>query len=228
MEVSFVEQYVGEPVKDPFGRVVGTLVSVYSNVDGEVEAVEIALGGNRFQKIGAERLGKKGEELVILPEWMAEAKSIYKKMDTALRRIKALETMMSTGDFNKEIVNEMKKKMEQQANKLRGKLGEVKRLLKDRVAELEDQILEMDRALINLQMSYMAGEISDRRYQQAASAIRHQKEIAYEEKKAVKEWIEKLERLEKPVEEQESATPAQSSASTPQQTHVPLMLELSD
>jgi len=225
MDVSYVEQFVGEPIKDPFGRVLGTLVSVYSNVDGEVEAVEVALGGNKFQKVDAGRLSKRGDELVILPEWMAEAKSIYKKVDTAMRRIKALETMMNSGDYNKELVAEMKKKIEQQASKLRGKLGEVKKMLKERVGELEDQILEMDRALINLQMSYMAGEVSDRRYQQAVSAIRHQKEIAYEEKKAVKEWIEKLERLEKPNEESHATQTQQVSQPA---SNVPIMLDLSD
>ncbi len=226
MDVSFVEQFVGEPVKDPFGRIVGTLVSVYSNVDGEVEAIEIAVGGNKFERVSAERLGKKDDELVILPEWMAEAKSIYRKMDTAIRRIKALETMMNSNEYNKDIVAEMKKKMEQQVSKLKGKLGEVKKMLKERVNQLEDQMLEMDRALINLQMSYMAGEISDKRYQQAASAIRHQKEIAYQEKKSVKEWIEKLERLEKPTEESHQ-TPVQQSAPS-QSVPAPIMLDLAD
>ncbi len=226
MEITFVEKYVGEAVKDPFGRIVGTLVSVYSNVDGEVEAIEIALGGNKFVRVPSERLSKKGDEMVVMPEWMTEAKSIYRKMDTAIRRIKALETMMSNNEVNKDIVMEMKKKMEQQLQGLRGKLGEVKKMLKERIGELEDQILEMERALINLQMSYMAGEISDKRYQQAASAIRHQKEVAYEEKRSVKEWIEKLEKLEKPSEEPESVQSVHHQAT--QTTVPPIMLDLSD
>ncbi|ALU12216.1 hypothetical protein EYM_01520 [Ignicoccus islandicus DSM 13165] len=226
MEITLVEKYVGEPVKDPFGRIVGTLVSVYSNVDGEVEAVELAVGGNKFTRIPSERLSKKGEEVVVLPEWMAEAKSIYRKMDTAIRRIKALETMMSNSEVNKDIVIEMKKKMEQQLQSLKGKLGDVKKMLRERIGELEDQILEMDRALINLQMSYMAGEISDKRYQQAASAIRHQKEMAYEEKKSVKEWIEKLEKLEKPTEESEGVQNVHHQVSQP--SVPPIMLDLSD
>jgi len=76
-------------------------------------------------------------------------------------------------------------------------------------------------------MSYIAGEISERRYQQAASAIRQQKEIAMEEKKALKEWIEKLERLERePVEVNEEKV-----ASTPQTTSTtvaPLTIDLQD
>ena len=226
MEITLVEKYVGEPLKDPFGRLVGTLVSVYSNVDGEVEAVEVALGGNEFARVPSERLSRKGDEVVIMPEWMAEAKSIYRKMDTAIRRIKALETMMSNSEINKDIVIEMKKKMEQQLQSLKGKLGDVKKMLKERMGELEDQILEMERALINLQMSYMAGEISDKRYQQAASAIRHQKEMAYEEKKSVKEWIEKLEKLEKPTEENEGVQNVHHQVTQP--SVPPIMLDLSD
>ena len=227
MEISFVEQFVGSHVRDPFGRVVGTLVSVYSNVDGEVEAIELALGGNTFTTIPAERLMKKDDKLVIMPEWMSEARSVYRKLDTAMRRLKALETMMKNGDFNPDIVAEARKKVEQQMGKLKGKLGEVKKMIKDRLNELEDQVLQMDKALVNLQMSYIAGEISERRYQQAASAIRQQKEIAMEEKKALKEWIEKLERLERePVEVNEEKV-----ASTPQTTSTtvaPLTIDLQD
>ena len=227
MEISFVEQFVGSHVRDPFGRVVGTLVSVYSNVDGEVEAIELALGGNTFTTIPAERLMKKDDKLVIMPEWMSEARSVYRKLDTAMRRLKALETMMKNGDFNPDIVAEARKKVEQQMGKLKGKLGEVKKMIKDRLNELEDQALQMDKALVNLQMSYIAGEISERRYQQAASAIRQQKEIAMEEKRALKEWMEKLERLERePVEvNEEKATSVPQTTST---SVAPLTIDLQD
>jgi myosin heavy subunit len=215
-------------VRDPFGRVVGTLVSVYSNVDGEVEAVEVALGGNKFTTVPAERLMKKDDKLVIMPEWMAEARSVYRKLDTAMRRLKALETMAKNGDFNPDIVAEARKKVEQQMGKLKGKLSEVKKMIRERINELEDQVLQMDKALVNLQMSYIAGEISERRYQQAASAIRQQKEIAFEEKKSLKEWMEKLERLERePVEvhEEEKAAQVPQTATT---AVTPLTIDLQD
>ncbi len=226
MEVSFVEQFVGSHVRDPFGRIVGTLVSIYSNVDGEVEAVEVALGGNRFTTIPAERLSKKDDELVIMPEWMAEARSVYRKLDTAMRRLKALDAMMKSGDFNPEIVAEARKKVEQQMGKLKGKLGEVKKMIKERLNELDDQILQMEKALVNLQMSYIAGEISERRYQQAVSSIRHQKEIAFEEKKALKEWMEKLEKLEREPAEEKEEKPVHQQA--PATASSPIVLDLAD
>ncbi|NPA84464.1 MAG: hypothetical protein GXO07_00475 [Crenarchaeota archaeon] len=227
MELGFVEQFVGSQVRDPFGRVVGTLVSIYSNVDGEVEAVEVALGGNKFTTVPAERLMKKDEKLVIMPEWMAEARSVYRRLDTAMKRLKALESMAKNGDFNPEIVEEARKKVEQQMGKLKGKLSEVKKMIRERINELEDQVLQMEKALVNLQMSYIAGEISERRYQQAASAIRHQKEMAFEEKKSLKEWMEKLERLERePVEAQEEkVSQVPQTAAT---TVAPITIDLQD
>ncbi|ABU82175.1 CdvA-like protein [Ignicoccus hospitalis] len=225
MEISFVEQFVGSHVQDPFGRVVGTLVSVYSNIDGEVEAVELALGENKFTTVPAERLGKKDGKLVIMPLWMSEARSVYRKLDTAMRRLKALETMSNNDDFNPDLVAEAKKKVEQQMSKLKERLADVKRMIRERINELEDQMIQMEKALVNLQMSYIAGEISERRYQQAAATIRQQKEIVNEEKRALKEWLEKLERLERePAEVREQP----KAVEPPQTSTTPIMIDLQD
>ncbi len=209
LDASFVERFVGQQVKDPFGRILGTVVSMYSNVDGVVEGIELAKGNNVFEFIPADRLMRKNDELVIMPVWMAEARRVYKQLDTAIRRVKALNQMLANGDVSKQIVNEMKKKMEAEVNKLKGKVEDVKKKLRERLGELEDQILEMDKTIVNLQMTYMSGEISERNYKGAIEIIRHQKEIAFEEKKAIKEWQEKLEKLEREhIEEKYEETTA--------------------
>ncbi len=227
MDASFVERFVGEEVKDPFGRVIGTLVSIYSDVDGNVEGVEVALGGNTFTTVPAYRLLKDGDKIYVMPEWMAEARDVYMKLERAMKRIKALEMMTRSGDFNADIVSQAKKKVEQQMSKLKERLTTARKMIKERLNELEDQTLQMEKALVNLQMSYFAGEIDERRYKQAASSIRHQKDIAMEEKKALKEWLDKLERLERepPKEEEESPVQSMTSVTT---TTSPVVIDLSD
>ncbi len=228
MDASFVERFVGEEIKDPFGRVVGTLVSIYSDVDGNVEGVEIALGGNTFTTVPAYRLLKDGDMLYVMPEWMAESRDVYMKLERAMKRIKALEMMARSGDFNADIVSQAKKKVEQQMSKLKERLVNARKMIKERLNELEDQTLQMEKALVNLQMSYFAGEIDERRYKQAASSIRQQKDIAMEEKKALKEWMDKLERLERePLKEEEESTPVQSVTNITTTTS-PVVIDLSD
>ena len=227
MDASFVERFVGEEIKDPFGRVVGTLVSIYSDVDGNVEGVEIALGGNTFTTVPAYRLLKDGDNLYVMPEWMAEARDVYMKLERALKRIKALEMMARSGDFNADIVSQAKKKVEQQMSKLKERLTNARKMIKERLNELEDQTLQMEKALVNLQMSYFAGEVDERRYKQAASSIRQQKDIALEEKKALKEWMEKLERLEREPMKEEEEPPVQSVTGVTTTTS-PVVIDLSD
>jgi len=84
----------------------------------------------------------------------------------------------------------------------------------------------MEKALVNLQMSYIAGEIGERRYQQAASTIRQQKEIAFEEKRSLKEWLERLERLEREPADVREQQP--SAAEVPQTSTTPIMIDLQE
>jgi alanyl-tRNA synthetase len=201
-----VEKYVGENIKDPYGRVIGRLIAFYSDVDGTVTAVEIAKGDLGFETVPIERIKITSEGVSILPTWKSEAISVAAQFDRAKKRAKALEDLYAKSEIPRHAYDEFKKKVDAAITRLRSKNQEVKALLRRIMGELEDEIVHIEKALTAMKMSYIAGEISEKAYKAAAEALRTNRDKDLDEKNDIKKMLEKLTKLEE--------EPAQLAASS--------------
>jgi len=200
--VDEVERYIGLEVKDPYGRKVGRIVAVYSEVDGSVTGVELEVNEDTFTTIPVSRIRINDDgELQIIPEWKAEALSLIKQLDKAKRRIKALDDLYSKNEIPRHAYDEFRKKVERNLSMLKIKAKEVKQMLKKRTNQLEDTIIQIEKAITALKMSYLAGELSEKGYKTAIEALRQAKDKAVEEKEDIKKILSRIENLERePVE----------------------------
>ena len=200
--VDEVERYIGLEVKDPYGRKVGRIVAVYSEVDGSVTGVELEVNEDTFTTIPVSRIKINDDgELQIIPEWKAEALSLIKQLDKAKRRIKALDDLYSKNEIPRHAYDEFRKKVERNLSMLKIKAKEVKQMLKKRTNRLEDTIIQIEKAITALKMSYLAGELSEKGYKAAIEALRQAKDKAVEEKEDIKKILNRIENLERePVE----------------------------
>uniref|UniRef100_A0A7J3ZLJ9 CdvA-like coiled-coil domain-containing protein n=1 Tax=Fervidicoccus fontis TaxID=683846 RepID=A0A7J3ZLJ9_9CREN len=194
--VDMIEKYIGQKVKDPYDRTIGTLTSVYSDVDGVVNAVEILLGDSVFKTFEARMLTIKNGELVLLPEWKFKSMKIIEKLERGRRRARALEDLYSKGEIPKHTYDEFKAKLTRDLERLKGEAKEVKELIRKRIHELEDQIVQAEKALTALKVSYIAGEIGERGYKPAVDILRQGRDRNLEEKSDAKRVLELIQRLE--------------------------------
>ncbi len=199
--INEVEKYLGYKVKDPYGRIVGTITALFSDVDGKVTDIEVCVGNLTFKKYPAHWFTFKGDEVELLPEWKAKALDLAKQLEITKKRIKALEELYARGEITRDTYDEFRKKLEKALDKLREQCKEVKQELRNRIYELEDQILEIDRAITAVKMTFFTGEISEKSFKRSIDILRKGKERALEEKSDVKKVLEKLEQLESmPIE----------------------------
>ena len=210
VQVETIEKYVGENVKDPYGRVIGKLIGFYSDVDGIVTAVEIAKGDLGFETVSIERIDITAEGVKVLPEWKSEALNVAAQFDRAKKRAKALEDLYAKNEIPRHAYEEFKKKVDAAISRLKSKNQEVKALLRRRMGELEDEIVHIEKALTAMKMSYIAGEISERAYKAAAEALRSSRDKDLDEKNDIKKMLEKLTKLEE--EPAQLSTPVQAPA----------------
>ncbi|MGC8679441.1 MAG: CdvA-like protein, partial [Fervidicoccaceae archaeon] len=63
--VDTLDKYIGQKVKDPYQRVIGSLASLYSDIDGNVKAVEVLFGDVYFKTIPADRILIQKDEVVL-------------------------------------------------------------------------------------------------------------------------------------------------------------------
>lgn len=215
--ISALEKFVGQKVKDPYDRVVGTLASIYSDVDGTVTAVEIMVNDGVFKTFDSGMLSIKGGEVVLVPEWKYKALKLIEKLERGKKWVKALEDLYAKGEIPKHAYEEFKAKLTRELEKLKAESKEVKEVIRARINELEDQIVKIEKALTALKMSYISGEVSERGYKVAADLLRTSRDKNLEEKGDAKSTLERIQRLEAAEIELAPPAPAKEGAADKQQ-----------
>lgn len=202
---------VGGKVEDEYGRQIGTLVSVYSNVDGTVQAIEVKIVDRGIEKIPGDRVKIQDGRILVVPEWKYEALKAIESLDRAYRRRKAIESIASQSDIPGDVLDAMRRKLGEEIKRLKVEADKAKRRVKDRIAEIEDELLHVASAIANLQMLYFSGEVWERGYTQGMSHLRKLRESLTSEKEDAKKTLDKL---EKTIEI--ASTPFTSEAKKPQ------------
>lgn len=219
--VDMLDKYIGQKIKDPYGRVLGTLASLYSEVDGTVKAVEVVFGESIFKTVEIGRISINNGEVIIIPEWKYVSSRVIEKLERARKRAKALEELYSKGEIPKHAYDDFKTKLNKDMDILKEEAKTAKDLIRKRINDIEDQVVEIEKALTSLKMSYIAGEIGERGYKQAADILRSHRDRNIDEKNDAKKVLDLIQRLEstdistielpKPTQE----TPPQSNVSQP-------------
>jgi len=74
------------------------------------------------------------------------------------------------------------------------KAEEVKRIIKDRIAAIDDESIQVSRAIVSIQVLYLSGEVNEKNYTQSINHLRKLREKLIEEKNDAKKTLDKLEK----------------------------------
>jgi hypothetical protein len=193
LKIEGLAQLIGSEVEDSYGRSLGTLVSIMSDVNGEVRAVEVKIVDRGLETVVADRIILRDGKLLVIPDWKYEALKVIEALDRAYRRRRALETM-SASDIPGDVVEDLKRGLSEEIKSLKIKAEEVKRIIKDRIAAIEDESIQVARAIVSIQVLYFSGEVSEKNYTQSINHLRKLREKLIEEKNDAKKTLDKLEK----------------------------------
>ena len=198
ISVDVLTKFVGQKIKDIYGREVGSIVHVYTEIDGTITGIEISYG-NSFVTVNPESVKLDGDNIVLLPDWKTDAIKILSYMDKIRRRQKALEELYSKQEITKSMYDDMKRKLDAELLKAKEEQARLKNKLKNRLNEIEDQLAKIDKVTISLKMSYIAGEIPEIAYKNSMEVLRQAKESYTLERDDIKKTLDKLDGLDKEV-----------------------------
>jgi hypothetical protein len=190
---------MGSMVYDPYGRVLGRLVSVESEIDGTVTSIAIESDDREVRFYPAKAVRIEEGKLVVWPDWKVLAAETIKSYQTALRRIRGLEEMKRKNEISDIVYNELKKKLEAGLARVREEAKKLKEMIKSRMNELDDEGLRIERAIASLKVSYLAGEIPDNAYDVAIKTLRAAKDAISKEVEDLKSTLSRLEAVEKGI-----------------------------
>lgn len=196
LTVDRVQEFIGETVYDPYGRVAGRLVSFESDVDGTVQNVVVETESRDIRFIPAEAIEIKDGRVIVWPEWKVVAYKVIASYQRALKRLKGLEDMYSRNEIPSVVYHEMRKRLNASLSKLKDEAKKLREMITQRMHEIEDSNLKLDRAIANLKVSYMAGEIGEKAYKTAIEHLRGAKDSNARELEDLKSTKNKVEALE--------------------------------
>lgn len=217
MQSREARKFLGKPVRDPYGRYIGTMVGFYVESAGVVKSIGLDQGREGLVEFPGDRLRLEKDSIVLSPEWEAGVAGMSHNMTSAQERLAALKELAKEMGISESMVDLMVKKNHDDGRSFVESYETLTEGMAARGAEIEKQTNALDDFLDNLTAQYKAGDLEEYVYQLArqyckAIKARNLREVE-ELSKALKAMVEPrkatVEREEAPVpvEEAKKQTP---------------------
>ena len=158
--------FVGKQVKDIYGTYIGRAVGIITENDGEIEAVGVDCGSGGLKQLPYEQLVIQGEYVFFIPRWRLDAQRLLRQKSLTLKRVKALQDILSENDSMKEDAELVYIKYEKKLQELDETGKQVNDKLNARLAELDLEAKNIKAVLFDAKLQFRSNEMKEETYQQ--------------------------------------------------------------
>jgi len=199
-----LKNFLGRDLKDTYGRKIGRIIGLCIDDFGELKALQVEHGSGNLGQYSCENIVIDRDSVVLIPDWKVSSELIQKELDRVARRIQALGELLKDRQIPTNIYEELRRKQGTTLAELRRRKQELGENLRKRMSEIDHQVDELIRFLVNVKMEYKAGIVDDKALTIACDAIEPNLNPLIEEKKDIASVIERIERpstetVERPV-----------------------------
>jgi hypothetical protein len=159
-------EFVGKKVKDMYGTYIGKVIGIITDIEGSVESVSVDCGSGGIKNLPYEQLLVQGDYVIFIPRWRLDAQKLLREKSMALKRIKALQEIVSENDSMKDDAELVYLKYEKRLDKLGENTKEIIDRLHQRISELDIESRRIKSVLFDAKLQYKSIEISEDVYQQ--------------------------------------------------------------
>lgn len=214
-----LKNFLGRDLKDTYGRRIGRIIGLCIDDFGELKALQVEQGSGNLGQYSCEHIVIDRGAVVLIPDWKVSSELIQKELDRVARRIQALGELLKDQQIPANIYEELRRKQGATLAELRRRKEELAEGLRRRMGQIDHQVDELIRFLVNVKMEYKAGIIDDKALSIACDAIEPNLNPLIEEKKDIARIAEKM---EKPAPE----AVTKPTPMPPLKTDEPIVLQL--
>jgi len=164
--------YIGKPVKDEYGRQIGKIASFAVSPNGRVSGVFVEHGDGEFLRYPTEQFNVDGEDVTLSPSIKIRVKSLCDEIPLIWRKDQALSELVDKKKVPPEMFNELHKNFEGALNQLKADAQTTLDNVDKQIAKSNQQIRELNSALIHLEIEREIGRIDESAYQTAMEMIK--------------------------------------------------------
>jgi len=156
---------LGKPVEDLYGRNVGVVVGYSLKTNGDVESVGLDQGSGSFTEVKASRLLLHEQAIIVIPTWKADVARITGETAVLRKRISALQELerdsKENGAASSAQYEQLRAQYEARVAKTEESSEKLLQEMKYRMDEVDQQDDTIAKFLVNVNIQFRSGEISD-------------------------------------------------------------------
>jgi len=162
---------LGKPVKDEYGRLIGEVVSFAVKPNGGAEHVYIKHSDGSFVKYPAGSIKIEGSDVIYLSSIKYETEVFCDQIPLIWRKDQALKELLEKKKISPEVYEDLHNSFERALNQLKTEAQKLMEKIDKEIERCNNEIRELNYALVHLEVEHEIGEIDEQSYQAAFSRI---------------------------------------------------------
>ncbi len=187
--------YLGKPVKDEYGHIIGTMASFLVTPGGRIDGVFIEHGDGHIKRYSSDQIKTENDEVVLFSPLKMQANNFCNQIPLLWRKTQAVKDLNEKKKIPEEMYGDLYSSFEGALNQLK---TEAENTIADVEKEIENctrRVKELHSALINLEIEREIGQIDDESYQTAIEMVKEGLKRINSEKKDFEALKNKLSNL---------------------------------
>ena len=157
---------MGKQVKDMYGTFMGKVVGMITDSDGSIESVVVDCGSGGLKQLIYEQLRVRRDYVIYIPKWRLDTQKLSRQKNLILKRIKALQDIVTENDSMKDEAELVYIKYEKRLHTVEEEEKSLNEKLQTRLNELDAESKSIKAVLFDAKLQYKSNEISEEIYQQ--------------------------------------------------------------
>jgi hypothetical protein len=164
--------YLGKPVKDEYGRIVGTMASFLVTPGGRVNAVFIEHGDGRIKQYSSDQVKTERDEMVLYATLKMKATNFCNQIPLLWRKTQAIKDLNEKKKIPEEMYGDLHSSFEGALNQLKTEAESTISEIDKEIEACSQRVKELNSALINLEIEKEIGQIDEESYQTAIDMVK--------------------------------------------------------
>lgn len=163
--------FVGNQIKDEYGRQVGRVASFKVSPTGRIDGVFVEHGDGEFLSYSSDQIKIDNGSLIISPPLKLKAKALCNEIPLIWRKDRALNELVEKKKIPPEMYDDLHSTFEGALEQLKENANGLTRDIENQIDNCNNQIHELHSALINLEIEREIGRLDNASYEKALGII---------------------------------------------------------
>ena len=159
-------EFMGKQAKDMYGTFMGKVVGMITDSDGSIESVCVDCGSGGLKQLAFEQLLVQRDYVIYIPKWRLDTQKLLRQKNLILKRIKALQDIVTENDLMKDDAELVYIKYEKRLRVLEEEEKSLNEKLQIRLNELDAESKSIKAVLFDAKLQYKSNEVTEEIYQQ--------------------------------------------------------------